>query len=160
MAYLLDAGVFVQARNLHYGFDFCPAFWDWIDAEHSAGRLVSTQKAGDELRAGAGYLAACAAARADLFRRPDAAVVGGLRAVSQWAAGGGYPAAAVGAFLRSAEYFLIAQAQAHQDIVVTHEAPGRSAGRIAIPDACVGVGVKCVTPFEMLRQERARFVLG
>jgi hypothetical protein len=27
--YLLDTNVFIQARNLHYGFDFCPAFWDW-----------------------------------------------------------------------------------------------------------------------------------
>ena len=28
MAYLLDTDVFVQAKNLHYGFDFCPAFAD------------------------------------------------------------------------------------------------------------------------------------
>jgi hypothetical protein len=26
MAYLLDANVVIQAKNLHYGFDFCPAF--------------------------------------------------------------------------------------------------------------------------------------
>ena len=26
-AYLIDANVFIQAKNLHYGFDFCPAFW-------------------------------------------------------------------------------------------------------------------------------------
>jgi len=25
MAYLLDANVFIAAKNLHYGFDFCPA---------------------------------------------------------------------------------------------------------------------------------------
>lgn len=31
MAYLLDANVFIQAKNLQYGFDFCPAFWDWLD---------------------------------------------------------------------------------------------------------------------------------
>ena len=28
------------------------------------------------------------------------------------------------------------------------------------PDACIGLGIKCVTPYEMLRRERARFVLG
>lgn len=160
MTYLLDAGVFVQARNLHYGFDFCPAFWDWIDAEHSAGRVFSTEKAGAELRAGADDLAAWAVARADLFARPDAAVIDGLRAVSEWATSSGYPASAAGAFLGSGEFYLIAQAQAHKDVVVTHEAPGRGSERIAIPDACAGVGVKCVTPFRMLRQERARFVLG
>ena len=26
MAYLLDADVFIRAKNLHYGFDFCPGF--------------------------------------------------------------------------------------------------------------------------------------
>jgi hypothetical protein len=31
MAYLLDTNVFIEAKNRHYGFDFCPAFWDWID---------------------------------------------------------------------------------------------------------------------------------
>jgi hypothetical protein len=30
MAYLLDANVFISAKNLHYGLDFCPAFWDWL----------------------------------------------------------------------------------------------------------------------------------
>ncbi len=29
MSYLLDANVFMSAKNLHYGLDFCPAFWDW-----------------------------------------------------------------------------------------------------------------------------------
>ena len=26
MAYLLDSNVFISAKNLRYGFDFCPAF--------------------------------------------------------------------------------------------------------------------------------------
>ena len=34
MAYLLDANVFIQAKNLYYGFDFCPAFWDWLIASN------------------------------------------------------------------------------------------------------------------------------
>ena len=33
MAYLLDADVFIRAKNLHYGLDFCPAFWDWLIAQ-------------------------------------------------------------------------------------------------------------------------------
>ena len=36
MAYLLDANVFIQAKNLHYGMDFCPAFWDWLIQQNSA----------------------------------------------------------------------------------------------------------------------------
>ena len=40
MIYLLDANVFIQAKNLHYGFDFCPAFWDWLIAENAAGKVL------------------------------------------------------------------------------------------------------------------------
>lgn len=30
MQYLLDANVFIEAKNRYYGFDFCPAFWNWL----------------------------------------------------------------------------------------------------------------------------------
>ena len=30
MAYLLDTNVFIQAKQLYYAPDFCPAFWDWL----------------------------------------------------------------------------------------------------------------------------------
>lgn len=37
MSYWRDANVFIQAKNLHYGLDFCPAFWQWlIEALHTA----------------------------------------------------------------------------------------------------------------------------
>ena len=29
-----------------------------------------------------------------------------------------------------------------------------------IPNACIGLGLSCISPYEMLRRERARFVLG
>jgi hypothetical protein len=37
MAYLLDANVFIAAKNLHYGLDFCPAFWDWLVERQAEG---------------------------------------------------------------------------------------------------------------------------
>ncbi len=52
MAYLLDANVFIQAKRLHYGLDFCPAFWRWLVAENAAGRVVSIDKVSDEIEAG------------------------------------------------------------------------------------------------------------
>lgn len=63
--YLVDSNVFIQAKNLHYGFDFRPAFWDWLVERNNAGKV-----------------------------------------------------------------------------------------------ACIGFGLRCMTPYEMLRRERARFVLG
>jgi len=85
MAYLLDANVFISAKNLHYGLDFCPAFWEWLIERNAAGRVFSTP--------------------------------------------------------------------------FTHEVPSASTRRIKIPDACLGLGIKYITPFEMLRLERARFIL-
>jgi hypothetical protein len=50
--YLLDANIFIQAKNLHYGFDFCPAFWDWINEAHTAGAVYSIDSVRTELQAG------------------------------------------------------------------------------------------------------------
>jgi hypothetical protein len=44
--------------------------------------------------------------------------------------------------------------------VVTHEVPANSPKKIKIPNACVGLGIRFMTPYQMLRAERARFVLG
>jgi hypothetical protein len=49
------------------------------------------------------------------------------------------------------DYYLVAQAHAAGHTVVTHEIPSASTRRIKIPDACIGLSIKCMTPFEMLR---------
>ncbi len=49
---LLDANVFIQAKNLHYGFDFCPAFWDWLAEQNRAGKIMSIEKVAYEPHAG------------------------------------------------------------------------------------------------------------
>ena len=57
MTYLLNANVFISAKNLHYGFDFCPAFWDWLIRENARQRVFSIEKVGDEIEAGGDELA-------------------------------------------------------------------------------------------------------
>jgi hypothetical protein len=160
MIYLLDANVFIQAKNLHYGLDFCPAFWDWLVERNAEGRVYSIEKVEDELAAGSDELAAWAIERSSgFFIRPDAAILSALRSVSTWATGQGYEPAAVNTFLQLADYYLVAHALAHSQIVVTHETASTSVKKIKIPDACIGLGIKCMNPYEMLRRERARFVL-
>jgi len=67
----------------------------------------------------------------------------------------------VNGFLQVADYYFVAQALALGHTVVTHERPApQSIRKIKIPDVCIGLGIKCMTPFEMLRKERARFLLG
>ena len=161
MAYLLDANVFISAKNLHYGFDFCPAFWDWLVAANAMGTVFSIEKVGDEVEGLVDDLSDWAAARgAQFFLRPDAAAFPALESVSYWASTCGYEPSAVSTFLQVADYYLVAQALAGGHTVVTHEVPSASLRKIKIPDACIGLGIKCMTPYEMLRHERARFVLG
>jgi hypothetical protein len=158
---LLDANVFIQAKNFHYGFDFCPAFWDWLLEANASNTVFSIEKVGDEIAAGADELSTWAAARGpEFFLRPDPALLPTLGSVSAWATGQGYQPAAVNTFLQVADYYLVSHALAHGHTVVTLEKSDSSVKRIKIPNACIGVGVKCMTPFEMLRVERARFVLG
>jgi hypothetical protein len=97
---------------------------------------------------------------AGFFLKPDPTIVPALAAVSGWATGQNYEAAAINTFLQVADYYLIAQGLAHKHIVVTHEVASASTRKIKIPNACIGVGLKFMTPYEMLRVERARFVLG
>ena len=161
MAYFLDANVFISAKNLHYGFDFCPAFWEWLIREHRSGKVYSIERVGDELLAGDDELTDWARDRGgDFFLPPDAALFPALAEVSSWVMGQGYQQAAVSTFFQVADYYLVAQAYAGQHTVVTHERASGSMGKIKIPDACLGLGIKCVPPYEMLRNERARFVLG
>jgi hypothetical protein len=161
MAHLLDANVFIQAKNLHYGFDFCSAFWDWLVAHNNVGQVFSIEKVGDDLAAGNDELSESAAQRGlGFFLKPDAPVLPALGTVSTWAANQNYEPAAVNTFLQTSDYYLISHAFAHGHVVVTHEVPSASTKKIKIPNACIGVGVKCMTPYEMLRHERARFVLG
>ena len=70
------ANFFIRAKNLRYGFDFYPAFRDWLVGQNGEGRVTSIEKVADELQAGDDELAA-------------------LRIVNDWASGKGYQPAAV-----------------------------------------------------------------
>ncbi len=160
MAYLLDANVFIEAKNLHYGFDFCPAFWEWLIAQNVAGVVFSIERVGDELDAVEDDLSAWAAARgASFFIKPDNAILAALPRVSTWVSDQRYEPAAVNTFFQKADFYLVSHALAHGHTVVTHEKPSTSTKKVKIPEPCIGLGVKCMTPYEMLRKERARFVL-
>ena len=160
MTYLLDANVFMSASRLHYGFDFCPAFWEWLVESNSAGLVFSIDKVQGEIQAGADELADWSDERGqEFFLRPDEEVLTTLTKVSAWCTGQQHEPAAINTFLSGADYYLVAHALAHENVVVTHEKPANSRKRIKIPNVCIALGITCMTPFEMLRRERARFVL-
>lgn len=161
MTYVLDANIFIQAKNLHYGLDFCPAFWDWLLDSHAAGRVFSIDKVADEIAAGDDELTAWMREKGSgMFLNTDTGVAARFSEVSAWATGQRYEPAAISIFFQAADFYLIAHAIANGHVVVTHEVPANSPKRIKIPNACIGLDLRFMTPYEMLRHERARFVLG
>lgn len=161
MSYLLDADVFIRAKRDHYGFEFCPAFWDWLVAANAQGTVFSIEKVEDDLTTGTDALAAWAAERgASFFLRPDAATLPALAKVSAWVTGPGHDPAAVSEFMQASDYYLVAQALAGGHTLVTHEVSEPKKKRIKIPDVCIGLGIKCVRPAVMLRAEKPQFVLA
>lgn len=68
--------------------------------------------------------------------------------------------AALSTFFQVADYYLVAQAHAGNHTLVTHEVPKTTRNKIQIPNACHGLRVTCISPYEMLSRERARFILG
>lgn len=160
MTYIVDANVFIQAKNLHYGLDFCPAFWDWLLDANRRGVLFSVDPVKRELVDAEDDLSVWVRAHNEIFKAVDSQTLPSLASVSQWVSRQAYEPSAVSTFLRVADYQLVAYAHAHGHVVVTHEKYAASAKKVKIPNVCIGLGVRCITPFEMLRTEGAKFILG
>ncbi len=135
MSYLLDANVLIDASNRHYGMDFCPGYRDWLIHAANTGAVFSIDKVADEIRAGNDKL-------------------------SEWANGQQYTPAAINTFFQAADFYLLAHALAGDHVIVTLEVVSDSRARIKIPNACIGLGVQFMTPYQMLRIEKTRFILG
>jgi hypothetical protein len=161
MAYLIDTDIFLAAKNLHYGMDFCPAFWDWLVQANTAGNLISVEAVFDDLAPAGDALATWVTARGEEFFVPPQAVdAPALGRVTAWInAQQRYTSAAKQTFLSCSDYFVVSQALAGGHTVITHEKPENSVHRIKIPNVCVGLGVKYTSCWQMLRAEHARFVL-
>jgi predicted nucleic acid-binding protein len=161
MGYLLDTNVFIEAHHAFYRFSVCPGYWDWIAKAHGDGIVFSLDRVRAELLAGKDEVAAWADSREDGFFLPvDVATGQAASAVSAWAASRSFTQAALSQFLASTDFWLIAYALAHGLTVVTRERsePDRK-NKVKIPDACLGLGVAWMSPFDLLAREGAVFVL-
>ena len=133
--------------------DFCRAFWSWLDKQRSAENVFSIERVGGELRAGTNDLASWVEKRVRTSfsdqRKHRSEPPGNEPVVHQRfvRSGGGQHAPPSG------DYYLVAHAHAKAFTVVTHEIAANSTKKIKIPDACNPLGIKCVTPYAMLRSE-------
>jgi len=162
MAYLLDTGVFIEAKRRFYGMDFVPRYWEWLDREARKGTLRSIERVADEIDAQRDELSEWSARLPKgFFLRPDDKFSAAYQRVSQWATTSDFKAAAVSEFFDVADSYLVAQALAGDHTVVTLEKPAGTPGKkkIKVPDACFGVGVKCITPYALMRLLNVKLVL-
>jgi hypothetical protein len=160
MAYLLDSDVFIQASNMHYQFAFCSAFWDWIDREHAARKILSIDRVLKEIRDGLfGELKPWAEARPSLFvKSADIETSECNTRVALWVSQN-YDEAGYEKFFAGADFVLVGYALAHNHIVVTQENT-KGGKKVKIPDACDAMGVKCINTWDLLKAECPKFILG
>lgn len=159
--YLLDANVFIEAKQRYYSFDLCPGFWEWLDRAHTEGRVASVRRIKDELAGVGDELSEWAAERPGFFLEADADVATSLTRIATWLSTANYTAAAEAEFLGSADYYLIAHAHARGHTVVTHERPDPARrNRAKIPDVCDVFEVPWTSPFPVLTTEGVKFVLA
>lgn len=157
--YLLDTNVFVTAYRFHYGFDFHPGFWEWLIHANRVGRVFSVDKVYKEIRRSEDRLSRWVHARKDeLFLEPPVDSNYHLRSIVDYLRSENYNSVAIDQFSDSADSYLIAHALSNNFKIVTHEVHKSSKGKIKIPSVCERLNVECITPFDMLRQEGARFI--
>jgi hypothetical protein len=157
--YLVDANVFIQAKNFHYRFDFCQAFWQWLADGHHAGLIFSTVKVLHELNDGNNDdpVKLWVSQLPNSFfiaDTHDAVVMQAYGQVMQWnVTNSHYRQQAKDEFARfdKADAFLIATAKAHNFNLVTHESSKpESKKRILIPDAAKAFNIDSVMIYDLL----------
>lgn len=157
--YLIDSNVFIQAKNFHYRFCFCQAFWQWLADGHQAGLIFSTTKVLEELNAGndddpVKHWANQLPREFFIADTHDAEVMLAYRQIMQWnVSNTHYRPQAKNEFARfdKADAFLIATAKAHGYSVITYEKSNpESKKRILIPDAAKVFDIDSMMIYDLL----------
>ena len=160
---LVDADVFISAKNKYYAFDICPGFWASLVHHCGAGNVHSIDKVRNELLAGR--------PTEDLYRwvknlppafflnTTQGDVVDAYAKIMLWVQRNPqYLDRAKAKFATEADGWLAAYGIAHGGIVVTNEQPRpESRNRVLLPDICNQFGVPYKDTFEMLKLLRILF---
>jgi hypothetical protein len=145
VAYCLDSNTFIEAKNRYYGLDFCPAYWEWLDREASAGQLLCVRAIYDEIAEGKDDLATWIKARSDgdwLCKIDAEDTQKAFKQVVTYVESrrGIYTDEAIATFMGRGDPWLIAYCLGYGHTLVTHERSQPDAKRrVPIPDVCVAL---------------------
>lgn len=159
--FLLDANVFIEAKNRYYAFDIAPGFWDWLEKAHSSSIACSLDAVRKELLVKEDEVSKWVKDNPSFFRPLDKGTTRHFQELTSWATSNGFNQSAIQQFTSNdADYLLVAYAREHQHTVVSHEVSHPTRRRkIFIPDACRAMGVESVDTFDMLRKTGAQLDL-
>jgi len=155
----LDTDSFITPKNGPYGFDIAPGFWSFLEQKANEGIIASSRLVYDELHDGAeDDLRAWADTRKDcgFFVEPDEQVQAACHRIADYV-NANYPLHQAAEFLRGADPWVIAHANAHGGKVVTFEVAAPNSQKPKIPDVGRAFGVEAVNLYEVLRELGASF---
>jgi len=159
--YLLDANVFIEAKNHYYSFETFPVFWDWLDEEQNLGYVTSIKMINEELLRGNDKLADWARERKNsewFLPNTDTELQELYSQIVEWVMKQPFRHSAKLKFLNEADPWLIAKAKVIGATIVTLEAYKPDVKRkVEIPNVCRAFDVPYITTFELLRRRGAVF---
>lgn len=162
-SYLLDANVFIQAKNMYYSFVICPGFWDSLLGAFRVGILRSIDQVRAELEVGKDEIADWIRTKVPdgFFEPTDASeVVSTYRDVMRWVQENPqfFPYAK-DEFAAGADGWLIAYAATLNMQLVTQEQRNPAQrNRVPLPNVAEAFGVTWLNTFEMLEALDIKYV--
>ena len=163
---LLDADVFITAKNAYYAFEICPGFWKAVLRAHRQDRARSLDRIRGELLAGRKEEDLVQWVRNDVpeafFLDSNSEDVSSAYAeVMLWVQRNPqYFDRAKAKFATEADGWLVAYSMVHGTTVVTNEQPRPdSRSRVLLPDVCAQFKVPSRDTFTMLRSLAVQLVL-
>jgi len=164
MQYLLDANIFIQAQNQHYGMDFCPAFWDFLKLEAESKTIMSTDMVYDELKLFNDEVSAWVVEHRDLLftiSSQEEEIQKKFIEIADFVnTHSTYKQSEKDRFLSGADPWLIATANVMNLTIVTHEVlVPHTSKKVKIPNVAQEFHVTCINPYKMIRDLGGRFVL-
>ncbi len=156
--FVLDANVFISAKNSYYPFDIVPAFWNGLIRFSAEGRVHSIDRIKKQLEDGNDELADWIKAgnMAEAFANSGTSeVVKAYEEIVNWVQRNSqFTPPAKEAFATDPDGWLVAYVKAsHGTVLVTQEVykPGMK-WKVPIPNICNAFGIKYTDTFAMLRE--------